>query len=136
MGTIELNWIQSGTIRRFMGNKPLTRDEATDLVNEIQDEKELYDIIWDYEKEHWREKPVDIWTFLYHHDYLGALYNDNGNSTIYPFWMRLLADLYPSPFYTKYNEVLLSTAIGIGKSTITCGCIAPYEIYKIGRAHV
>ena len=112
-------------------NRPLTQAEINDAVNEIKDSKELYDVIWDIEKDFWREKPVDIWTFLYHPHFLGNLYNKNGVSKIYPFWMRLMADLYPSPFYTKYNEVLLSTAIGLGKSTITCGAIGAYEQYKL-----
>ena len=112
-------------------SRPLTQSEANDLIKEVKDQKELYDIIWDFEKDHWLEKPVDIWTFLYHPHFLGSLFNDNGKSKIYPFWMRLMNDLYPSPFYTKYNEVLLSTAIGLGKSTITCGAIAAYEQYKL-----
>lgn len=111
--------------------RALTQEEINDVVAEIQDDKECYDIIWDAEKDLWREKPVDIWTFLYHPKFLGSLYNANGVSKIYPFWMRLMNELYPSPFYTKYNEVLASTAIGLGKSTITCGCIAAYEEYKL-----
>lgn len=111
--------------------RPLTQQEADDLIAEIDNPNELYNIIWDAEKDFWREKPVDIWTFLYHPHFLGGLYNDNGKSNIYPFWMRLMSDLYPSPFYTRYNEVLVSTAIGLGKSTITCGCIAAYEQYKL-----
>jgi hypothetical protein len=112
-------------------NRPLTHQEATDLVNEIDDDAELYNLIWDAEKDFWLEKPVDIFTFLFHPHFLGSLYNKDGVSKIYPFWLELMADIYPSPFYTRYNEVLLSTAIGLGKSTITCGAIAAYEEYKL-----
>ena len=114
-----------------MQSRPMTLEEAKYLVKEIPDKKQLYDVIWEFEKDLWVEKPVDIWKFLYHPDYLGNLFNNNGKSGIYPFWMRLMDKLYPSPFYTAANEVLLSTSIGIGKSTITCGAIAPYEIYKL-----
>lgn len=112
-------------------NRPLTQAEADELIKEVQDPKELYDIIWDAEQDFWREKPVDIWTFLYHPNFLGQLFNANGVSKIYPFWMRIMDYIYPSPFYTRVNEVLLSTAIGLGKSTITCGAIAAYENYKL-----
>lgn len=114
-----------------MQSRPMTLEEAKYIIKEIPDKKELYEVIWELEKDLWREKPVDIWTFLYHPDYLGSLYNNDGKSGIYPFWMRLMDRLYPSPFYTSVNEVLLSTSIGIGKSTITCGAIAAYEIYKL-----
>ena len=114
-----------------MQSRPMTLEEAKYIIKEIPDKKELYEVIWELEKDLWREKPVDIWTFLYHPGYLGSLYNNDGKSGIYPFWMRLMDRLYPSPFYTSVNEVLLSTSIGIGKSTITCGAIAAYEIYKL-----
>lgn len=114
-----------------MQSRPMTLEEAKYIIKGIPDKQELFDTIWELEKDCWREKPVDIWTFLYHPDYLGNLFNDNGKSGIYPFWMRLMDRLYPSPFYTAFNEVLLSTSIGIGKSTITCSCIASYEIYKL-----
>lgn len=114
-----------------MIDRPLTREEIEDLVDECIDPKEYDDIIWEAEKRYYRERPVDIWTFLYHKHFLGDLFNNNGKSAIYPFWMRMMDDLYPSPFYTKFNEVLLSLAIGLGKSTITCSAIAAYEQYKL-----
>lgn len=112
-------------------NRALTLSEADELVKDVNSMEEFNTIIWDIEKDLWREKPVDIWTFLYHPSFLGSLFNNHGKSNIYPFWMRLMDDLYPSPFYTRYNEVLASTAIGLGKSTITCGAIAAYEQYKL-----
>ena len=114
-----------------MEQRPLTQKEIDEIAKDIVNNENIDDVIWEIEKDLWRERPVDIWKFLYHPDYLGSLYNNEGTSDIYPFWMRLMNDLYPSPFYTKFNEVLLSTGIGIGKSTITCGAIAPYEVYKL-----
>ena len=114
-----------------MEQRPLTQKEIDEIAKDIVNNENIDDVIWEIEKDLWRERPVDIWKFLYHPDYLGSLYNNEGTSGIYPFWMRLMDDLYPSPFYTKYNEVLLSTGIGIGKSTITCGAISPYENYKL-----
>ena len=114
-----------------MKNRPLTSKEIDIIAKDLVNNENLDDILWDIEKEHYIEKPADIWNFLYHPNYLGALFNNNGKSKIYPFWMRLMADLYMSPFYTRYNELLISTAIGLGKSTITCGAIAAYEQHKL-----
>lgn len=111
--------------------RPLTQKEIDKIAKDIVNNENFDDVIWELEKEHYHERPVDIWTFLYHHHFLGSLFNQNGKSGIFPFWMRLMADLYPSPFYTRYNEVLASTAIGLGKSTITCGAIAAYEQHKL-----
>lgn len=114
-----------------MIDRPLSKEEIDELVDEVIDPNEYDDLIWEAEKQYYRERPVDIWTFLYHHNFLGDLFNNNGKSAIYPFWMRMLDDIYPSPFYTRFNEVLLSLAIGLGKTTITCGAIAAYEEYKL-----
>lgn len=114
-----------------MEQRALTQKEIDSIAKDIVNNEKVDDVIWEIEKDLWIERPVDIWTFLYHPYFLGSLYNNNGKSGIYPFWMRLMNDLYPSPFYTKFNEVLLSTGIGIGKSTITCGAISPYEAYKL-----
>ena len=114
-----------------MEQRALTQKEIDSIAKDIVNNEKVDDVIWEIEKDLWIERPVDIWTFLYHPHFLGSLYNNNGKSGIYPFWMRLMNDLYPSPFYTKFNEVLLSTGIGIGKSTITCGAISPYEVYKL-----
>lgn len=113
-----------------MGNQ-LSQKDIDEVVSTLKTQKEIDDVIWDCDKEHFHERPVDIWTFLYHPHFLGNLFNNNGKSMIYPFWARLMGDLYPSPFYNKYNEVLISTAIGLGKSTVTCSAIANYEQYKL-----
>lgn len=111
-------------------SKVLTKKEIDELLDEIDNPKEFDDIIWEEEKDFWIERPVDIWTFLYHPKHLGNLFNDNGKSKIYPFWARVMDYIYPSPFHNRINELLVSCAIGLGKSTITCGAIATYEAYK------
>lgn len=114
-----------------MNNRPLTQKELDQLAKDIVNNEKYDDVIWELEKDYFHERPVDIWTFLYHSHFLGNLFNDNGKSKIYPFWMRVMSDLYPSPFYTKFNECLISCAIGLGKSTITCSAITAYEVYKL-----
>lgn len=38
---------------------------------------------------------------------------NTGACKIYPFWREKLREIYPSPFYNNYNEVLVM--LGIGK---------------------
>jgi hypothetical protein len=50
--------------------------------------------------------------------------------SIYPAWMEHLRKLYPSPIHTAHNYVLLTGAIGTGKSTVS-KIAALYTAYKI-----
>jgi hypothetical protein len=63
-------------------------------------EKEIDEVLWNEEKEFYAERPVDLDTFLFDNKYLGNVYNDNGKSKIFEFWLKLLRKIYPSPFYT------------------------------------
>lgn len=94
------------------------------------DETTIDDIFWDADKSNYIERPVTLKTFIHDDRYLGQLFNENGHSTIYDFWLKLLYKVYPSPFYTPYSEVILSCAIGVGKSTITTVSML-YELYKL-----
>lgn len=86
--------------------------------------KMIYD---DYE-----EIPVDIEEFLHNPLYLGkALTDSEGRFTIYPYWEKVLKDIFPDPLKpSKYNTAIFTGAIGLGKSTIAvvAGC---YELYRM-----
>lgn len=93
--------------------------------------EEINELIWEQDKEFYLERPVDLMTFLFDDMYLGKVYKGpDGKSTIYDFWLELLQKVYPSPFYTPYSEVILSCAIGVGKSTVTTVSML-YELYKM-----
>lgn len=53
----------------------------------------------------------------------GAQFFDQGNS-IFEFWKDTLKKIFPSPVLTKYPFLVLSGAIGIGKSTASRICMA------------
>lgn len=79
----------------------------------------------------YEEVPVDIMTFMHDKKYLGnALYNKEGKFTIFPYWETKLQEIFPSNTETAYNTVVLTGAIGLGKSTIAVICLL-YLLYRL-----
>jgi hypothetical protein len=82
------------------------------------------------------EVPVDIDTFLDDDRYLGkGLWEVDQMSgtrrcTIFPYWRETLKKLFPDNLTTAYNTLILTGAIGIGKSFV--GVIAMiYLLYRM-----
>lgn len=78
------------------------------------------------EEDEYLEKPVDIITFIKDPYYLG---NSLGEE-IYDYWLDLLQEIHPHPCINMYNEFILSTAIGVGKTTVAIASMI-YEMYKL-----
>ena len=77
------------------------------------------------------EYPVDINTFMHDRKYLGnALYDAEGKFTVYPYWENKLNEIFPTPTTTAYNTIVLTGAIGLGKSTIAVICLL-YMLYRL-----
>lgn len=77
------------------------------------------------------EIPVDITTFMHDRTYLGtALTDPDGNFTVFPYWEKCLQDIFPDNVSTKYNNVVFTGAIGLGKSTIAVICLL-YMLYRL-----
>lgn len=95
------------------------------ILEEIADtgDSPTYRNIWlsDY-----KEIPVDIDTFLCDDYYLGKT-NRNGEA-IYPFWKDFMRKLFHAG--NKYEEVFLTGATRIGKSSTAITCTA-YMLYKL-----
>jgi hypothetical protein len=75
---------------------------------------------------HYKEPPVNIITFLEDERYLGNA--TRKLSAIYPGWMKPMGSIFKDDF--KYL-VVLTGAIGIGKSMVVCGYCMPYILYRI-----
>lgn len=70
--------------------------------------------------------PVDIDTFVCDPYYLGSV-NRNGDA-VYPFWRKTLREIFSAG--NKYNEIILSGATRIGKSS-TAIIIMAYMLYRL-----
>ena len=79
----------------------------------------------------YREKPVDIETFLTNDYYLGAAWKDKqGNSKLYPFWLKQLKILFPDNIQTSVNNFIESGARGLGKSEIAIATMC-YLMHRV-----
>lgn len=77
------------------------------------------------------EIPVDIETFLHDKNYLGSgLTDDEGRFTVFPYWEQKLHKIFPTNIDTAYNTLILSGAIGLGKSFVAVICIL-YMLYRM-----
>ena len=84
----------------------------------------------------WGEWPVDIMTFISDDKYLGkGLYTVDSATgerkcTVFPYWIDTLKDIFPDNLTTKYNTIILSGSIGLGKSFIAV-IIQLYLLYRM-----
>ena len=62
----------------------------------------------------YEEQVPDINTFIDDPYYLGK----HLGKGLYPIWREAVNEIYPTPYYSPYQEIILSGAIGLGKSTI------------------
>lgn len=81
--------------------------------------------------EDFSEIPIDITTFMHDRKYLGnALYDPEGKFTIFPYWEEKLKEIFPTNTTTACNTLILTGAIGLGKSTIAVICLL-YLLYRL-----
>ena len=81
------------------------------------------------------EVPVDIITFMHDKRYLGnALYDPEGRFTVFPYWENKLKEIFPDNITTRYNTIIFTGAIGLGKSTIAVICLL-YMLYRLLCLH-
>jgi predicted ATPase len=59
--------------------------------------------------------PPTIEQFVNDPYYMGSIY---GNGKLYRYWLPVLKKIYPTPIHTAYNVVVLTGALGVGKSTV------------------
>ena len=91
-------------------------------------ESESYNSLLDQD---WEETPVDIITFLHDKRFLGnGLIDDDGRYTVFPYWEKMLQKLFPTPYDTAYNTLVLTGSIGTGKSFCAVLCML-YLLYRM-----
>lgn len=80
----------------------------------------------------YREVPPTIDEFLDDPEFLGPILIDSrtGKSKLYPVWREALREIYPNPFYSPKTQIIITGAIGLGKSTFSLAG-ALYDITRI-----
>lgn len=107
------------------------RKIALSILNEIKDKGESKTLT-NLKYADYKEIPVDIETFLDDDNYLGKAWKDaSGKTKLYPFWRKVLKDIFPNNLETAYDTLLESGARGIGKSENACGAICSYLMYRV-----
>lgn len=103
--------------------------EAEELLRSLspQEQDELYAHIFGY-----KSVPVDIDTFIEDPYFLGSILRDEvtGDISLWPCWRGALREIYPNPFFSPYTEIIVTGAIGIGKSTFASVGNA-YDLYRL-----
>jgi hypothetical protein len=120
----------SEDIEKLQGLSEDERKLALSILSELsttgtsqQYNKLLYE---DYE-----EIPVTIEEFLHNPSYLGkGLTDAEGRFTVFPYWVDTLKKLFPTNIDTAYNTLILSGAIGLGKSFVAVVSML-YMLYRM-----
>ena len=106
------------------------KEYALKILQELSEtgkSKKYDDLLYaDYE-----EIPVDIETFLHDPMYLGkGLTDEEGRFTVFPYWVNMLKQLFPTNIDTNFSTLILSGSIGIGKSFVADIAII-YMLYRV-----
>lgn len=89
------------------------------------------------ELEGYTSVPVSIQQFVEDTYYIGNMWGGvhedgpyEGQPKVFPYWMAHLKDIYPNPFTSPYEEVCITGAIGIGKTTVAIIGLL-YDMYRL-----
>lgn len=124
--------IKQEYIDRLNKLSPKEKQLAVSILTEFSKtgKSELFNKLkFDVDYSDYEEIPVDIDTFLDSQTYLGNGTMSNGKSTVFPYWRDMLRKLFPNNIDTAYNTLVLTGAIGLGKSFIGVICIL-YILYR------
>lgn len=127
---MDLNNILDITDEEFQQLDKEEREFVIKIIKEYQEtgESKTLDNLY---KRDYEEIPVDIHTFMHSSKYLGnALYDPEGRFTIFPYWEKKLKEIFPTNTTTRYNTIVFTGAIGLGKSTIAVICLL-YMLYRL-----
>ena len=93
-------------------------------------------ILEDLKYSDYEEIPVDIMTFITEERYLGRGlwivddFTGEKKCTVFPYWIEKLKEIFPDNTTTRYNTVILTGSIGLGKSFIAVVCQL-YLLYRM-----
>lgn len=114
---------------------PEERALALEILKEYSQEG-YSTLLDDLKYSDFEEVPVDIMTFISDERYLGrGLYSvdqftGERKCTVFPYWIEKLKEIFPDNLTTRYNTVILTGSIGLGKSFIAVVCQL-YLLYRM-----
>ncbi len=114
---------------------PEERALALEILKEYSQEG-FSTLLEDLKYSDFEEVPVDIMTFISDERYLGrGLYSvdeftGERKCTVFPYWIEKLKEIFPDNLTTRYNTVILTGSIGLGKSFIAVVCQL-YLLYRM-----
>jgi hypothetical protein len=120
---------------RLNNLSPEERALALEILKEYSQEG-FSTLMEDLKYSDFEEIPVDIMTFISEDRYLGrGLYSvdeftGERKCTVFPYWIEKLKDIFPDNITTKYNTIVLTGSIGLGKSFIAVICQL-YLLYRM-----
>ena len=122
-------------IEAFEGLTPEEKALALEILKQYSQEGKS-DILEDLQYSDFEEIPVDIMTFISEDRYLGrGLYivdefTGERKCTVFPYWLEKLKEIFPDNLTTRYNTIVLTGSIGLGKSFIAVICQL-YLLYRM-----
>ena len=114
---------------------PEERALALEILKEYSQDG-FSNILEDLKYSDFEEIPVDIMTFISDERYLGRglwikdEFTGERKCTVFPYWIEKLQEIFPDNITTRYNTVILTGSIGLGKSFIAVVCQL-YLLYRM-----
>ena len=114
---------------------PEERALALEILKEYSQEG-YSSLLEDLKYSDFEEIPVDIMTFISDERYLGRglwikdEFTGERKCTVFPYWIEKLKEIFPDNLTTRYNTVILTGSIGLGKSFIAVVCQL-YLLYRM-----
>jgi hypothetical protein len=123
------------TLAAFDNLSPEEKELALQILKQMSTEGKS-DILEDLKYSDFEEIPVDIMTFISEDEYLGRglyivdEYTGERKCTVFPYWLDKLQEIFPDNLTTRYNTLILTGSIGLGKSFIAVICQL-YLLYRM-----
>ena len=102
------------------------RQIVIQILQEFKDNDGFSQTLEDMWMADYTEIPVDVITFITEDRYLGK--STRQGTTIYPFWKNEYKEIFDT--VKEYQEIVLTGAIGIGKTTVAVICLC-YLLYLL-----
>lgn len=122
-------------IEAFAGLNEEEKALALEILKQYSQEG-YSEILNDLKYSDFEEIPVDIMTFISEEQYLGRglyivdEYTGERKCTVFPYWLEKLQEIFPDNLTTRYNTLILTGSIGLGKSFIAVICQL-YLLYRM-----